>query len=186
MVTKKMSKQCYVTILLVFFSAGCAQMKTSSIQQQTSVQGPRQEKSVSNYPKTIDDYRTEYARDPQNKVLVKEYVKTLEEMKLSADRALEREDFSSACKDYKALHKNFGDFKGFSHMLSFDRAKLNAKLMACKDGLSKKGFLEYRKGNLDQAILLWQDYLTFDPNSADIKKALTTAKIQQKNLQQAK
>ena len=173
-------------MLVLLFFAGCAQMKSGSIQQQSSGQEHRRAKVTSNQQKTIDDYKAEYARDPNNQTLVKEYVKTIEEMKSNADRALEREDFSSACKDYRTLHKNFGEFKGFAHMLSFDRAKLNTRLMMCRDGLSKRGFQEYRQGNLHQAILLWQDYLTIDPYSADIKKALTTAKLQQKNLHQAK
>jgi cytochrome c-type biogenesis protein CcmH/NrfG len=69
-------------------------------------------------------------------------------------------------------------------MLSFDRAKLNAKITDCKTALSKKGFQEYRQGNLSEAIALWQGYLAIDPNNADIKKAVNTAKLQQKNLQQ--
>jgi tetratricopeptide (TPR) repeat protein len=161
-------------------------MKGGSIQHHSSVQEQRQARVASNQQKSIDDYKAEYTRDPNNQALVREYVKTLEEMKSTADRALEREDYSSACRDYRVLYKNFGEFKGFAHMLSFDRGKLNTKLMTCKDGLSKRGFYEYRQGNLHQAILLWQDYLTIDPYSADIKKALTTAKLQQKNLQQTK
>jgi hypothetical protein len=186
MKSNNISKQLYITMILLLFFAGCAQMKGGSMQHQSSVQEQRQTRVTSNQQKTIEDYKADYARDPHNQALVREYVKTLEEMKSTADRALEREDFSSACKDYRALYKNFGEFKGFAHMLSFDRGRLNAKLMMCRDGLSKRGFQEYRQGNLHQAILLWQDYLTIDPYSADIKKALTTAKLQQKNLQPAK
>ena len=182
----KISKHFYITLLVLLFFAGCAQMKTGSKQQESSVQEQQQAWVGSNRQKTVDDYKAEYARDPKNKELVKEYVKTLEEMKLNADRALEREDFSSAGVSYKFLHKNFGDFKGFAHMLSFDMAKLSTKIMICRDGLSKRGFQEYRQGNLSKAIVLWQDYLTIDPFSADIKKALTTAKLQQKNIQQAR
>ena len=45
-----------------------------------------------------------------------------------ADRASEKEDFVSAGKTYNVLLKNYPAFKAFTHMLSFDRAKLNAKL----------------------------------------------------------
>lgn len=181
-----MSKHLYATILLLLILPACAQMKTGPTPQQSSVQEPRHIKAAGNHLKTIDDYKVEYARDPQNKALVKEYVKSLEAIKAGADQALEREDFSSAGKGYTVLHKNFKDFTGFAHMLSFDRAKLNAKLAVCKDALSKKGFQEYRQGNLNQAILLWQDYLTIDPHNTDIKNALNTAKLQKKNLQQTR
>jgi hypothetical protein len=45
---------------------------------------------------------------------------------------------------------------------------------------------EYRKGNLAGAISIWKSILEFDPNNADIMKAINTATIQLKNLQQKK
>lgn len=177
-----MSKQLHAIMILVFLVSACAQMKAAPTPQH-SIQEPRQTKTVDSHPRTIDDYKTEYARDPKNGALVKEYVKSLEDLKADADRALEEEDYSSAGKDYKILLKNYPSFKGFAHMLSFDRGKLNAKLSVCKEALSKKGFQEYRQGNINQAIILWQGYLSIDPHNADIKKALNTAKLQQKNLQ---
>jgi hypothetical protein len=71
-------------------------------------------------------------------------------------------------------------------MLSFDGAQLNTKLTICKTALPKQGLQEYRDGNHIEAISLWQGYLTIYPNNADIKKALNTAKLQQKNLLQNK
>jgi len=68
----------------------------------------------------------------------------------------------------------------FAGMLSFNKAKLNKKLTDCKTVLSKKGFQEYREGNLNEAIALWQGYLAVDPHNADIRKAVNTATLQQK------
>ena len=138
------------------------------------------------YQKAIDLYQAEYEKHPQDRVLVKDYVQSLEEIKTAADRALNREDFASAGNAYNVLLKNYPDFKGFAHRLSFDRAQLHSRLTNCKTALSKKGFQEYREGNLSEAISLWQDYLALDPHNTDIKKALNTAKTQQKNLQQTK
>jgi tetratricopeptide (TPR) repeat protein len=192
-----LKRSCVIIVALLVLSA-CAQMKSGSTlqsstqattqsrqsaQQSTLV---RQHIETGEYQKAIDEYRSEYAKRPQDQVLVKEYVKGLEDIKAAADGALKKEDYVSAGKAYKVLQKNYPEFKGFSTMLSFDRAYLNAKLTTCRDALSKKGFQEYRQGNLNEAISLWQGYLVIDPTNGDIKKALNTAKIQQKNLQQTK
>lgn len=134
------------------------------------------------YQKAIDDYSAEYRKNPQNQALVKEYAQSLDEMKTSADRASGRGDFASAGRIYSLLLGNYGEFKGFTQMLSFDRPLLNKKLSLCKRTLSSQGFQEYRKGNISRAITLWQDLLVIDPNNADIKRALKTAQVQQKNL----
>jgi hypothetical protein len=83
------------------------------------------------------------------------------------------------------LLKNFPYFKDFAQDLSFDKDQLSSKVTTCKTALYHKGFQEYRAGNLNEAISLWQGYLTIDPHNPDIRKALNTARTQQKNLQQS-
>lgn len=193
-----MLKWSCVIIIALFVLSSCAQMKSgptpqSSVQataqsRQSAQQSTpaRQHIEAGEYQKAIDEYRSEYTKRPQDQILVKEFVKSLEDIKAAADGALKKEDYAAAGRTYKVLQKNYQEFKGFSTMLSFDRAYLNARLTTCKDALSKKGFQEYRQGNLGEAISLWQGYLVIDPTNDDIKKALNTAKIQQKNLQQTK
>lgn len=183
-----MPKRCFAILLLLLVFPACAQMKSGPAPQDSVQEAGHIKRTVASgdHQKIINDYKADYAKNPHDQVLVKEYVKSLEEIKVVADRALEREDYASAGKTYKVLLKNYPDFKGFAHMLSFDKTKLNTKVTNCKTSLSKKGFQEYREGNLREAISLWQDYLAIDPNNADIKKAVNTAKLQQKNLQQTK
>jgi tetratricopeptide (TPR) repeat protein len=176
-----------VFIFLLIFSS-CAQIK-SVLSPQASVQEmiqARQYVAEGKYQKAIDFYNTEHKRNPQDRVLVKEYVKSLDDSRIAADRASGRDDFATACKTYHVLLQNYPDFKDFAHLLSFDRAQLNSRFANCKTAFYKKGFQEYRAGNLSEAISLWQDYLTIDPDNADIRKALNTAKTQQQNLQQKK
>jgi hypothetical protein len=42
---------------------------------------------------------------------------------------------------------------------------------------------QYRKGNLAEAIAVWQGILLFDPDNIEIKKAIDTATEQLKKLQ---
>ncbi len=179
----------FPALILLLICPSCMKMKSLLKPQTPQTYGQtlsqaKQNVTAGRYQKAIDLYQAEYERHPQDRVLVKEYLKSLEEIKMTADRALSREDFESAGKAYNVLLKNYPDFKGFKHMLSFDRAQLYSRFTNCKTALSKKGLQEYREGDLDEAISLWQDYLALDPHNADIKKALNTAKTQQKNLQQ--
>jgi tetratricopeptide (TPR) repeat protein len=142
--------------------------------------------ATGDYQKTIEFYKSAYRRRPHDQALVREYVKSLKEIKTAADKASLREDFAYAGKTYNLLLKNYPDFKTFSHILSFDRGQLNIKVTNCKTILYTRGFQEYRAGRLNEAILFWQDYLALDPQNPDIRKALNTAKTQQKNLEHPK
>jgi len=183
-----------IVILIVFPS--CTEMKNRISPQtstQTSVQTQvqtenqvRQHLRSGEYQKAIDFYKTKYEKHPEDRLLVKGYVNILEEIKTMADGALDRENLVPAGKAYNVLLKNYPDLKIFADTLSFDRAQLNSKLTSCKTSLSRKGFQAYREGNISEAISLWQDNLVIDPDNTDIRKALNTAKMQQKNLQLTK
>jgi tetratricopeptide (TPR) repeat protein len=142
--------------------------------------------SAGEYQKAIDVYNFEYRSHPQDQVLLNEYVKSLEDIKSSADKASDREEFAPAGRKYRILLKNYPRFKGFEKRLSFNNSHLHSKISHCKQSLSKQGFQEYRKGNLSGAIALWQGFLAIDPHNAEIKDAVRTAKLQQKNLQENK
>ncbi len=115
----------------------------------------------------------------------KQYVEKLEEIKSGADRAFSRENFGEAARTYQSLLVFYPDFlQGFASKLSFSKGELESRFADCKTILYRRGFQEYRAGNLSGAIAYWQDYLTIDPDNTDIKNALNTAKTQQKNLQQ--
>ena len=156
---------------------------------QSSIQAPvlaKQHMESGDYQKAIDAYRTEYLKHPKDQSLVKVYVKNIEDIKEIADLAFNVADYLSAGKIYNILVRYYQDFNGFSKLLSFERSYLISKLANCKAYLSENGFREYRKGNLKEAIELWKGYLAIDPKNATIRKALNTATLQQKNLEQMK
>jgi tetratricopeptide (TPR) repeat protein len=136
------------------------------------------------FQKAMDEYNVEVQKHPHDLSLAREYVKSIENIASAADKALDKEDFASAGRNYDVLLKNYAHFKGFDKELSFNSTHLNEKLCYCKKAIFKQGFQEYRKGNLSEAIALWQDLLVIDPQNTDIKKALRTATLQQKNLQE--
>jgi tetratricopeptide (TPR) repeat protein len=143
----------------------------------------RQHMEAGEYQEAIEIYNDECRKQPKDLPLEKEYAKSLEGIKSNADKALEKRDFAYAGRMYYVLQNNYDEFNNVDHMLSFNSAYLNTKLSFCKKSLSMQGFKEYRKGNLNKAIVLWQSLLVIDPNNKDIKEAVRTATQQQKNLQ---
>jgi len=159
----------------------------SQTSRQTSAQAvspAKKHMDAGEYQKAIDVYNVEYQKNPHDLSLAREYVKSIENIASAADKALDKEDVASAGRNYDILLKNYAHFKGFDKELSFNSIYLNEKLCYCKKAIFKQGFKEYRKGNLSEAIALWQDLLIIDPQNTDIKKALRTARLQQKNLQE--
>jgi Flp pilus assembly protein TadD len=195
-------KLLFLVLTLLLIVQSCATMKSwisSKSPDQTPTKSPvetspkspvqtqthaRKFMDAGEYQKAINAYYVEYRKQPQDQALVKEYVKSLEDIKSAADKALEEEDFAAAGKNYNVLLKNYSHFKGFDRRLSFNRTYLNKKFSHCKQSLSKQGFQEYRKGNLSAAIALWQNLLAIDPHNKEIKEALRIATLQQNNLQE--
>lgn len=135
------------------------------------------------YQKAINTYHEEHRKQPKDLPLMKEYAKSLNGIKLAADNALEKGDPAAAGRLYYVLQNNYSKFHDIENMLCFNSSSLAAQLTCCRKSLSKQGFEEYRKGNLDRAITLWQGLLAIDPNNKDIREAVRTATQQQKNLQ---
>ena len=136
------------------------------------------------YQKALDVYHAGHRKAPRDQTLLGAYVQSLESMVGTAEQALAQQEVGTAGKIYALLKKNYPRFEGFEQKLSFNRTRLSAKLDDCKKKLFKQGFKEYRKGNLDRAIALWEDLLVIDPQNTGIKEALRIAKLQQKNLQE--
>ena len=133
--------------------------------------------------KAIDICREVYQKYPQDPTVRSGFIKTLESVKTSGDRAFERSDFALAGRVYEILLKNISSVKHLNGSFSFNREGLIAKIRNCKKILFENGLEQYRSGNLNQAISLWKSILAFDPENQEIRKAVDMATLQYKNLQ---
>lgn len=174
----------FLLLIFLFTGSSCMLMKEapppkSSVPAQDQDRQP----STADHPgQVIDTYKAAMDKAPQNQDLMRDYAKNLEAMHNAAERSYSRQDCAPAGKIYHLLLKRYPDFKDIAHLLSFNRTQLNTRLTHCKTALYQKGFQEYREGHLSRAIATWEDYLEIDPDNADIKRALSTAKAQQHNL----
>ncbi len=66
--------------------------------------------------------------------------------------------------------------------IEYSSVEIISYMNVCSDRLMEKGIMEYRKGNLGNAVSLWQDILKFDADHEETSKAIDTATIQLNNL----
>jgi len=124
------------------------------------------------------DAAREYPGDPDAKAM---YAKGVGEVRSIGAKALAAKDYALAGKIDGLLLKNLETVEGLGAPAgrgASDRNELTEALRVCAAGLTNLGLAEYRKGNLERAIALWEGLLAFDPGNAEIKKALQTAKAQ--------
>ena len=66
--------------------------------------------------------------------------------------------------------------------IEYSSLEIISYMNVCSERLMEKGIMEYRKGNLGNAVSLWQDILKFDADHEETSKAIDTATIQLNNL----
>jgi tetratricopeptide (TPR) repeat protein len=143
---------------------------------QQSVQAGDFEKALNLYKGMAEEYNNDAD-------LSADLRRTMEDIKRLADEAEAKEDFVLAGKAYSALSANYSFYEKLVPSSSFSKASLEEGLKKCRIQLTQKGLEQYRKGNLAEAIAVWQGILLFDPDNIEIKKAIDTATEQLKKLQ---
>jgi tetratricopeptide (TPR) repeat protein len=140
------------------------------------LKGAKEEALKGDYDAALASYKSALAKAPAESK--NPYLEIFEWIKEGGDRAYEKKDFAEAGYAYSLISSNYPDGDG----LSFGKGFLKERVAACSKALTEEGLAEYRKGNLDTAVLKWKSVLKFDPENEEAKKASETAKIQLKNL----
>lgn len=138
----------------------------------------QQAMKTGNFRKALETYQVALKDHPGDAVWSARYVTTVNDVKAAGDKALGAQDFALSGKVYVLLLKNFPSFGERRPAVAFGKTDLAEAIAVCRDGLTKAGLEEYRKGNLAKAIAVWEDLLAFDPDNAEIKKAVDTARTQ--------
>lgn len=131
-----------------------------------------------NFAKAIDIFKAALKENPGDANLAAKYRTTVNDFKTAGDKAFASKNFAQAGRVSVVLLKNFASFEGLRPPVAFSMEALTKEVAACRESLTKTGLTEYRRGNLVKAIAAWEGLLSFDPDNAEIKKAVNTAKIQ--------
>jgi tetratricopeptide (TPR) repeat protein len=135
------------------------------------------------FQKGIDIYRDLIQQYPWDTTVRNRYVSLLESIKGQADLDFKRKDFAPAGRTYRILLKNYSSISDLKRFLSFNAGLLDTGIETCRKILFEDGLEQYRSGNLSQAISIWRNILTFDPENMEVKKATDKAILQTRNLE---
>jgi tetratricopeptide (TPR) repeat protein len=136
--------------------------------------------------KGIDIYRGLIQQYPWDTTVRNGYVSLLESIKGQADLDFKRKDFASAGRTYRILLKNYSPLSHLERFLSYNAGLLDTGIGTCRKILFDDGLEQYRSGNLSQAISVWRNILTFDPENIEVKKTIDKAILQDRNLKKIK
>jgi tetratricopeptide (TPR) repeat protein len=146
-------------------------------------QEARREMKAGNFGKAVGLYRAALLDQPGERSARADYASAILEIKAAGDRALAERDYAAAGRIHGLLLNNLGSFEGLEGLgkaaaASLRKDRLVEAIKVCRQGLTNSGLVEYRKGDLEKAIEIWDSLLAFDPGNAEIKKAVETAKAQ--------
>jgi len=145
----------------------------------------RQALAAGDYQKTLDSFRILPPELLQKPEVSAGLLRIMEELKRLADTALARKDFVAAGKGYAVLWSDYPLVEQTGLFLSFARNAAEEGIKTCRTQLTKEGLDQYRKGHLKEAIAIWQGLLEFDPENAEIRKAVETASGQLEKLKKS-
>jgi tetratricopeptide (TPR) repeat protein len=137
-----------------------------------------------NFTKAVGLYRAALKDQPEEKSARADYASAILEIKAAGDKALAGRDYATAGRIHGLLLNNLESFEGLEGIggkaaaASLKKDRLVDTIKVCSQSLTNSGLAEYRKGNLEEAIAIWDSLLVFDPGNAEIKKAVETAKAQ--------
>jgi tetratricopeptide (TPR) repeat protein len=105
------------------------------------------------FQRAIDLCREIYKSNPQDPAVRSGYVRTLESMKATGDRAFERNHYETAGNIYETLAKNWPHFADLSPSLSFNRNYLEKRAKASRCRVIEGQISSYVKaGEFQKAI----------------------------------
>lgn len=136
--------------------------------------------------KGIDIYRGLIQQYPRDTTVRNGYVNLLESIKGQADLDLKHNDFAHAGRTYRILLKNYSSLSHLERLLSYNAGVLETGIETCRKILFEDALEQYRSRNLSQAISIWRNILTFDPENLEVKKAMDKAILQTRNLEKIK
>lgn len=138
----------------------------------------RQEMKAGSLVKALGFYPPLFKEYPRDSGLSSRYLRIVQDIEALGDKARADGNFAQAGLVYALLLENFPALEERQAAPPLTRTELTAGLALCRESLTKTGLAEYRKGNLAKAIAVWESLLVFDPDNAEIKKAVETAKTQ--------
>ena len=120
------------------------------------------------FEKAIDTCQAAHEKYQEAQTVLGNYIKTLQQIKASADRFYETKDFISAIRIYSLLTSNFPRFQKFEKSLPFNKRLLEAQLRNSRNGISERQARQaLEAGDSGKAIEVYRLRHLENPDDAD-------------------
>lgn len=131
-----------------------------------------------NYGQAVAAYRSALKDQPGNAELKAGFASVVGEIQAAGEKAFDDGDYAAAGRISVLLLDNLAGFERQGVAGKLTAKSLAAAVQRCAVRLKNRGLVEYRKGNLEKAVAIWDGLLEFDPGNAEIKRAVETARAQ--------
>ncbi len=161
----------YFSLLLILmsFSSSCITNKKNAVQR--ALAESQQHMTAGNYQEAINSYDAAYTRYLNETDARENYIRTVEEMKASADNAYDTKNYDMSAEIYSVLSKNFTKFKTFEKSLSFDQEYLDRKIKDCRIAqIEIQAQNALAAGNFSGAIDMYKTSLESYPDDALLRE----------------
>ncbi len=180
-----MKNRCRQAILLPVFLfvallVSCSARKKATLDPDISLS--QEFLQAGEFQKALDSSSRALENHPQEKTILEECIRTLEEIKKRADSAVSQKKFALAEKDYVLLQNNYARFKPIHSSLSFSSASLSRNIKECRLGLGEKQAQEsLQTGDFLKALdfykALYGEHYNDASAAAALRKAMEDIKL---------
>jgi tetratricopeptide (TPR) repeat protein len=120
-------------------------------------------------------------RCPPDQALTTEYLAALngliDDGRINLQQGRYKEAGASLGRVYDSLQREK------ERLPSVSSSRLQRDMDVCAERLMREGLKEYRQGNLEQAIGIWQQIIRFQPGHREARRSIRTARVQLTNLE---
>lgn len=113
----------------------------------------------------------------------REYLTAINGLIATGEEALSHGDYAAAGQSFRAVLDYYPVKASLRGRVKRDPLQLKKQLEICANRLLELGLMEYRSGNLQNAIRIWKGILGFDAGHQEALKAIETATVQLRELQ---
>jgi hypothetical protein len=115
--------------------------------------------------------------------LEKEYLLAINGLIAAGEEALSHGDYTVAGQSFRLALDSYPGQPALRGKVRRNQPQLRKQLEICANRLLEQGLMAYRSDNLDNAIRKWKEIVVFDPGHKEALKAIETATVQLRVLQ---
>jgi tetratricopeptide (TPR) repeat protein len=177
-----MRQSTFTYFALILLVSGCAPSRIPVLQEQPKAQKIDQAPQQQHKQKAIKPPRTKQKQGHSKQLVEDARPQAINDLLAQAERHLKRKEHPEAGQLYRKASISFPTDSTLANAVDMTPAQLKSRINDCADQLLELGLLAYRKGELRQAVGIWDQISGFHSEHRASQRALATTRLQLKNL----